>query len=57
MPVVDLTPYTFAVGLVLFAGFYQELRAVARTTQVPLQVLPAAVGLECAVWVGTSVWS
>jgi hypothetical protein len=57
VPVIYLSPDAFTIAFVLVTGFQQQLRAVARTTEVSLEVLPSAVGLEGAVWVRTPIRS
>ena len=49
VPVVDLPPNAFSITLVLVARLHQQLRTMTRATQVSLEVLPSAVGLEGAV--------
>lgn len=57
VPLVDLPSYALAVRLVFFARLDKQLGAVSRPSEMALQVLPAAVGLESAVRVGAAVGS
>jgi hypothetical protein len=55
VPLFRLALHVLAVRLRLIAALDQQLRVVARAAQVPFEILPAAVGLKSAAWLGTSV--
>lgn len=55
VPLIDLLPHTVPVAFILFATLDKQFWTVPRAAQMALEILPATVGLECAVCVGAAV--
>jgi hypothetical protein len=55
MPIVNLAAHTLAIQFVLVACLDEQLWAVTRAAEMTLQILPATVGFEGAVCLGTAV--